>query len=170
MKKKRVFVGIKASKALQTKIFKWQKAHQDLPVRFIKSKNLHLTLIPPWYEEDPKDSIEKLKQIQFKTFKITFDKTFINFKNKVIWIESPNPPKKISQIQKKLALIFPFKEKRIFKTHLTIARFKDSKQLKDLELEKINWQEEVSKITLFESKLGRKEANYKVLFTSLVRA
>jgi len=164
----RVFVGIKASKNLQNIISKWQKQNRNLPVRFIKPKNLHITLVPPWYERKPQTAILKVKapSLKFKSFEIIFDEIFVNFKNKVIWLESSNPPPKISLLQKNLSLIFPTrKEQRIFKTHLTIARFKDLKLLKDIKFETINWREEVSKITLFKSVLGRKEANYKALLS-----
>lgn len=163
MKKRRVFVGIKASKNLQNEISKWQKLNKNLPVRFIKSQNLHLTLIPPWYSEKIEDEISQISNFKIKKINIIFDKIHINFINKVIWIESSNPPKKIFKIQKDLSSIFKNKEKRKLKVHLTIARFKDGKQLKNSQFEKIDWHEEISKITLFESILGRKEANYKVL-------
>ena len=161
--KKRVFIGIKASKNLQNKIAKWQKANKNLPVRFIKPKNLHLTLIPPWYEENFQDIKSQIAKVEFEKFTINFSAVYINFNNRVIWTETSKPPKAIFKLQKNLATIFRKYEERPFKVHLTIARFKDAKPLKDVNFEKIKWQEKVSKITLFESILGKKEANYKVL-------
>lgn len=50
--KHRIFVAIPISEALQEEIVQWEKVYQELPVRWISGKNLHITLVPPWYEED----------------------------------------------------------------------------------------------------------------------
>jgi len=131
----RVFIGIKASKILQKRVARWQREHRDLPVRWIKNRNLHLTLVPPWYEDDPVKAVSKLKTVRYKKGTITFDRVGINFKHKVIWIGKPTQ-------------------------HVTIARFKDAKPLRGIKFEKIHWKETVDNITLFQSKLGPKGAMY----------
>lgn len=164
----RIFIGIKASESLQSKISKWQEKNKKLRVRFIKPENLHITLIPPWYEENLELPKTLLPQFNFKKFNITFDEIYVNLKNKVIWVESSKPPKSIFELSRHLSSVFPKKDKREFKAHMTIARFKDNLLLENLKFKKINWKEKVSKITLFESILGRKEANYKILFQAPV--
>ena len=49
---KRIFIGLPIAKTLAEEISKWQEGQQKLPVRWLAPKNLHLTLIPPWYETD----------------------------------------------------------------------------------------------------------------------
>jgi 2'-5' RNA ligase len=52
--KHRVFVAIRASRKLQEEVAAWVSSHAKLPVRWISPENLHITLVPPWYEEDTK--------------------------------------------------------------------------------------------------------------------
>jgi RNA 2',3'-cyclic 3'-phosphodiesterase len=160
----RVFIGIKASPNFEEKVQKWQETYQELKVRFIKPKNLHLTLVPPWYEEDTELPVALLRQIEFEKFVLTFDKIVVNFKNKVIWVEVSNPPSQIFDLLEKLYGIFPHSSSQVFKVHITIARFKDGRDLENMDFKKINWKEKVKQVTLFESILGRRQANYKVLF------
>ena len=154
----------KSSEKLSGKITKWQEKNKKLKVRFIKPDNLHLTLIPPWYEENTELPVALLKQIQFGECELVFDKFNVNFKNKVIWIESSNPPVQIFKLLKSLRGMFPHGNQTGFKAHITVARFKDGKKLEDIKFKAIGWRERVNKITLFESVLGRKGANYKILF------
>ena len=52
---KRLFVAIKPDAELIENIIHWQKKHKKLPaVRMIKPEYLHLTLVPPFYEDDEK--------------------------------------------------------------------------------------------------------------------
>jgi 2'-5' RNA ligase len=157
----RLFIGIKISKKFQNKIIRWQKEN-NLKARLINPQNLHITLVSPWYEEDASKIIERLKKVKFTGFEMVFDKVIINKRNKIVWIETSNPPIQIFELQKSLSEIFKSKnEKREFKPHITIARFKDTGELK-----KINFIEKVNNVTLFRSKLGRKEANYFVIYSN----
>jgi 2'-5' RNA ligase len=131
----RVFIGIKASMCLQKSVRELRNAHNDLPVRWIKDRNLHLTLVPPWYEDDVERAIAKLNTVRYTKHTITFTHVGLNFRHKVIWIGKPTE-------------------------HVTIARFKDPAPLKDIHFEKIHWKENVNKITLFESRLRAKGADY----------
>jgi 2'-5' RNA ligase len=140
----RVFIGVKASKKLQKKVGEWRRRHADLPVRWIKDRNLHLTLVPPWYEDDGAKAIEKLNSVQFKKHTITFDRVGINFKHKVIWIGKPTE-------------------------HVTIARFKDAKPLSGIQFEEILWKETADTVTLFESRLRAKGADYYEIAKKVVR-
>ncbi len=50
---KRLFIAIPISAAIQKKALEFQKTYKNLPVRWLTGKNLHITIIPPWYENDP---------------------------------------------------------------------------------------------------------------------
>lgn len=162
----RLFIGIKASSKLQELVLNWQKENKDLPVRFIKPENLHITLIPPWYADDPENAVIKLKGLIFPKFRITFDNIFVNFRNQVVWIESRESPPEIINIRNALLVNFNKPpERRDFKTHITVARFKAGSDIGDISLNRINWEEIADNITLFESVLLPEGANYKIIYT-----
>jgi len=161
----RIFVGIKASEELQQKISKWQKEYKDLPARLIRPENLQLTLIPPWYEDDPKEAIAILKSIKYKSFRITFSRIVINFRSQVIWTEPTKSPEEIFSVANDLRKLFKVKDTRPYRPHLTIARFKDGRLLQDVRFKEIKWEEEIDNITLFESILTSKEAKYRKIFS-----
>ena len=69
--KQRVFVAIQISRVLQKQIVHWENtvlANQTLSnnalhtIRFLKGKNLHVTLIPPWYETDLTPVVMNIKK------------------------------------------------------------------------------------------------------------
>lgn len=137
----RVFIGIKASKTLQKKVARWHREHRDLPVRWIKARNLHITLVPPAREEEIRKKFEEIKKKKIKRFVIIFKRVVSKSKYHVICAETKG-------------------------YHVTVARFKGKIELP---LEKIRWTEKVDSITLFQSKLGPKEAMYYEIEKILVR-
>lgn len=163
----RVFIGIKANQELQEKIFNWQEVRKDLSVRFIKPENLHITLIPPWYEKKINHLVNYLNSFitTLSPFELTFNRILFapSDRPRLIWTEgiySPPMKKLRSELEKHLKTR---KERRQLIPHITIARFKngDFSSLKNnLETEEIKWFMKVSIITLFESRLGPKGADY----------
>ena len=172
---KRIFIGIAISDNLQKEILEWQKSRPDLKVRWLKPKNLHITLVPPWFEKNVDRIKEKISLLKkFKPFIIKFNKISLgpNIKHpwatvhrvspKLIWLEGRS--KEFNNLKIELEKYFENKDIHPPKLHVTIARFKISDFLKfpKKELsEKIDWEEEVENITLFES-LGNSE--YKALY------
>jgi len=174
--KKRIFIGIRISEKLQAEVLEWQKSRSDLKVRWLKPKNLHITLVPPWLEKNVDRIQEKISLLKgkFKPFIIKFDKISLGSSPKhpraiihrasprLIWLEGES--KEFNNLKIKLEKYFGNKDIRPPKSHVTIARFKVSDFLKfpKKELsEKIDWKEEAENITLFES-LGNSE--YKALY------
>lgn len=165
--KQRLFVALSISDNLKEQILAWQKKYNHLPVRWIKSENLHITLIPPWYEENLKSKIENLgslKKLQPMTLnfnKIEFGPT--KYQPRLIWT-SGETPKELPFLKEKLETILERKaEKRHFLTHLTIARFRPEHfanfPIKELN-EEIAWQDKIDSLILFESILKRTGAEY----------
>src|SRR4030042_3490594 len=97
----RVFVGIKAAKTLQTKVVRWRLCHKDLPVRWIKARNLHLTLVPPGQEEEVRKTFEGIDYLTIQPFSILFDRIRLLPKYQVICLESSKSPKILSEIAKR---------------------------------------------------------------------
>jgi 2'-5' RNA ligase len=168
---KRIFIALPLSETLQEKIIKWRKKIEKLPVRFLEPKNLHITLLPPWYEKNINEIEEKLQNlksnignIKIKFKKISFGPNILN--PRLIWIEGETPKEILilkEKIEKTLNIIT---EKRPFKTHITIARFNPLNfkhfAIKKLN-EEINWEEEIKSFVIMESKLSSHGADYEVI-------
>lgn len=169
--KRRVFVAVGISNKLRNEISAWQKSYQDLPVRWVKPNNLHITLIPPWYvtKVDGLNSHLKSCKNTVEPFTITF--TELTFgpnpkKPRLIWANG-EVPLEIITLKSKLEEVLQKKsEKRAFVTHLTIARFKEKDYLK-FPVKSLNakvlWEEKVSSFLLMESHLRRGGASYEIL-------
>lgn len=173
IRKRRLFVAVKISEALQKEILVWrEKFSGRLPdkVRWLSGKNLHITLIPPWYESNIKDQISKIKEVKVLPFEISFTKVKYGPNSRcprLIWAEG-KAPKELVRLKRVLEKIFP-EYKNTHKEwfmHLTIARFDPSEisssPVKQLD-EEILWRDDISSFVLIESHLSRKGADYEVL-------
>ena len=168
---KRIFIAIKSSAEIQSWASAWNKDKQEWPVRWIPEENLHITLVPPWNEDDISETVNKLKQIQGKVdpFDMEFKKIVYgprpnNFR--LIWAEGEES-KNLVKLKEEIEKIFDIKSlKRGFKLHLTLARFKpkdfSSLPLKKLN-EQINLQERVESVEIIESILKPEGAIYRAL-------
>ena len=159
----RVFIGIKASDETCEQILKWQVKHKDLPVRFIQSENLHLTLAPPWYENNIKKLLKNLNKFSFpKTFEITLNRISKGPPRnpRLIWIKGPKH-QDLAKMQGEIAKFLKISKQKYSAPHVTIARFKMKEAILIPEInEEIELKFDVSEITLFESKLSPKGADY----------
>lgn len=164
----RVFLGIPLSKELQAKVATWQTAHQNLPVRWVLDKNIHITLVPPWEESDFDGTLEKLELIknEFKKFTVQFDWIGLGpslFDPRLIWAYG-KAPIEINKLAKTSYLALGLQPpEREFRLHATLARFsrEDFVKFSDKKIhEPANWKMNVEKITLFESHLGPSGADY----------
>ncbi|BCX14896.1 MAG: RNA 2',3'-cyclic phosphodiesterase [Patescibacteria group bacterium] len=170
--KKRIFVGIKISEKMLVFIKSWIKKNPWLyeqDFRLIKPENLHLTIIPPWYEENVDNVIlkveDRLKNSELKPFKITFDNisTGPNTKNsRLIWIKGrPNPD--ILRIKSFLEKSLGFSSvSKKFVPHITIARFREIKDIKEL-YNRVSIEENICSFSIFESRLSSKGSSYKLI-------
>lgn len=173
--KRRIFVAVPVSEKLQNEILAWEGGSRDLPVRWLAGKNLHVTLVPPWYE----DNIERAKALiggalgKFKPFEIIFERVAYGpdpRSPRLIWAEG-RVPQGLAALHGGLAnalgATLGFEpEARPFRLHLTLARFRpeDFRAFPAKELdEKVRWQETVNSITLMESHLSSAGADYEVL-------
>ncbi|MCL4437609.1 2'-5' RNA ligase family protein [Patescibacteria group bacterium] len=127
MSNKRIFIAVPISKYLQEEIFNWEKKYEKLPVRWLSGKNIHITIIPPWYEDNLEVIIEKLESVKGEPFNVEFSKVSYGFDPKqprLIWAEG-KAPEKIIRLKAELEKIFPeYKsEYKDWLMHITIARF-----------------------------------------------
>lgn len=174
--KKRVFIAIATSQDLQTMILKWRERFTDLPVRWLKEKNLHLTLVPPWYTSNVQGIIKSLEPIgnRFSRIPIQFNKVTLGpdpRQPRLIWAEG-RAPARIIELQKELEAIVisqftgELSRYRLWKLHLTLARFRpedfNNSRVSRFN-ERVYWEELVTSIVLMESHLTRGGADYEIL-------
>lgn len=168
---KRIFIAITISEKLQQEVLEWEKKYQKLPVRWLQGKNLHITLVPPWYESDIEKIKEKLAPIRERcgSFEIRFEN--ITFgpdprRPRLIWAEG-EAPLEIRNLKLEIERSLNRKpEERPFKLHLTVARFRpetfSSFPIKKLD-EKVFLRDEVKSFVLMESHLSPEGADYEVI-------
>ncbi len=167
----RIFIALKISEELRSAITEHEAQWKDLPVRWIKGKNLHITIIPPWHVQDPQPVIDLLKTVEGKTGAV--EMTFENVRPgpdprnpRLIWTEGPTPPQ-LPKLKTGLEQLLKLRhEKRPFLLHLTLARFKpeDFKNFPNKKFqETVDWKETANTFVLMESKLSPSGADYTVL-------
>ncbi len=168
----RIFVGLHISESTGKEVMKWSEQwKRSIPARWIPAHNLHITLLPPWEEDDIDGVKEKLKTIgkDIGLLQLEFHSVLYGpdpRKPRLIWAEGKTP-EKLLVLKKQIERSFPnAAEHRPFLLHLTIARFHENdfrsfpvKMLHEL----IAWKDHFTSFTLFESHLLRSGAQYEVL-------
>ncbi len=168
---KRVFIAAPVSLDLSKKISEWVKTNLDRSkIRPILGKNLHITLVPPWYMNNSEEVLRKLSKLNYKKkIKIIFEKIEYGPTPKhprLVWLQGKDQPDLL--VLKKILerSLHQKSEKRKFLVHLTIARFKPNDfkvfGVKDINV-KINWAMDINQIFLYESHLSSKGADYEIL-------
>lgn len=168
-KNKRVFVGIKISEGLENKILRLEEDIK-LSIPWLSPDNLHITIVPPWEEDDLRSLIGNLKNIsgEFRKFKIILNNISLRSgknKSKLICLEG-KARKDIIKLKTKIEELLNLKkQKRAFSLHLTLARFKAGiyKNINKKIKRKINWEENITSIVIFESILLPEGALYKII-------
>lgn len=167
---KRIFIALPISNEFLNLILNFQKKYKQLPVRWIKKENLHITLIPPWYDKNIDLVRQQIKILenQIDKFKIRFNLIEYGpneFRPRLIWIVGENN-EKILNLRLNLIKILNKNELNDsnFKIHLTIARFNYNNKIKLPNIsENIFWEENFLEFVLMESNLLKTGAEYKIL-------
>lgn len=170
---KRVFIAIKASSDIQKKSEIWKNKYPELPVRWLSNNNLHITLVPPWEENNIEIIIGKLEKIPQKLSPFEVNYTKIAFgptakEPRLIWAEGNAPKELIKLKNETFETLGVQKPVRKFKLHLTLARFREENFCRfpiNVLNEKINWKETVDSVSILESILRPEGAEYIVLKT-----
>lgn len=168
---RRLFVGIGISPALQTEVGEWeQEFTKKIPARWIAVRNLHLTLVPPWYAE----SVDDVRALMKDAIDIpSFDLRFVSVlfgpnprSPRLVWAQGRAPGEMVhlkAALEKRLKIK---SEKRPLFLHLTLARFRpeqfSSFPLKRLH-ERIEWNMRAESFRLYESHLTPEGAEYETL-------
>lgn len=167
---RRIFTAIPIPRLLQEKILLWEKKYAIPEARWLAGKNLHITLIPPWYEKDCEEAIRRLKKIE-GSGEIDIEFQGVSYgptmkEPRLIWA-SGDAPRKLLDLKEKAEETLGRKSECLpWLMHLTLARFdpRDFSRfpLKNLN-EKVLWKECVSSVVLMESFLNSSGADYEII-------
>ncbi len=166
----RVFIGLPISSHLQEEIDEWRKQYTNLPVKWLRGKNIHVTLLPPWYSEDIDKEKEILKSFKgMGRFSLSFQQVEYGppWQAHLIWATGAVPGE-LTKLKESLVHAYGHKEEGVnpFLLHLTLARFR-KEQFSSFPIqkfhEKISWETQVTSLILFNSHLSSTGADYTCL-------
>ncbi len=167
----RVFLGIPLGPVLEDKIAAWQAAPAGFRVRWIKGGDLHVTLFPPWSEEDVAAVIERLRGlVPPSTFSANFRGISFGPNTRLprlIWAYGPPPPELFDlrdALERTLGV--EVDARWDFALHVTLARFhpEDLRAFPVQHLEEtIDWSLRVDQIALYSSKPSAEGSGYRIL-------
>lgn len=178
----RLFIAVNLPQEIKNKLLAYQKFWPELPVRWTKQENLHITLVFLGYikNEELLNIFEITKKVaqQTKPFFINLTKICYGPQNKkvprMIWAQGEKS-KELAILQKNLenalsGKILNFeKENRTYTPHITLGRIKrwEFRRMEKEEIpqidEQISLNFEVNSIEVMESKLKPKGPDYFVL-------
>ena len=183
--KHRIFIAVNLPEDTKNRLGEYQQKWLDLPVRWTKKENIHITLIFLGYlsDEELLEVIEATRETAARTpaFSINFSKICYGPPKKMpprmVWVEGEKS-EELGKLQSDLEnslLSFSVKglerEKRAYSPHITLGRVKtwEWRQMETEERPEVN--EEISltfgvnSIEVMESQLRRGGPNYTVLET-----
>jgi 2'-5' RNA ligase len=181
MKKRRIFLAINLPTQIKKKLSEFQKEWADLPVRWTKENNLHITLIFIGYvsDEEMLEICRLTRQIaqQHQPTEIKLERVCLGPPDRparMIWIEGEKNPGLV-QLKNDLeeALLnsaksgYRCRENRPFRPHITLARIKQEEWRCLPTKPKINKEISlvfpVTSIEVMQSHLSRGGSDYAVL-------
>jgi len=184
--KHRIFIAINLPGDIKKRLVDYQSKWPELPIRWTKKENLHITLIFIGYAND-EELLEVLKITKEVTqrnnsFSINLNKIYYGPPKKMpprmVWVEGAAPEKSQEftklQIDLEKSLMISEEvhfspEKRAFSPHITLGRIKtwEFRQIEPEERpevnEEINLSFEVNSIEVMESELKRGRSEYTIL-------
>jgi 2'-5' RNA ligase len=168
---RRVFVALPVSAELQAEVSRWTGRHRGLPVRWITGNNLHVTLVPPWAEENVERVRAALQTLEgsFGAFPLAFTRVRYGPTSRtprLIWAEGEAPEQMfiLKHALERTLAITP--EGKTLLLHLTLARFRPEEfsSFPEQKLDDpLDWRETASSFVLMESRLARSGATYETL-------
>lgn len=173
IKKHRLFVALPAPPALKRTLGEWQSRFTDRPVRWVADRNIHLTLVPPWYEKEPAKVAKRLEGLAAVSGTLAFRFHTVTIgpnprEPRLIWALAESPPE-LKKLQKNLLGALGFwPPRQDLRAHLTLARFRPRQfnALHQVTLnEHIDWPTTFDSFALMESHLRPTGAEYEIIQT-----
>lgn len=168
---KRVFLALKVPDEFKNNIIDWEDRRRSLPVKWISPKDFHVTIIPPWNEENVEDFMNKLSEIEGKigSPRIVFDTVAFGpnrYSPRLIWATG-EVPQKIFNLKVLLKDAFgkvSYRNESFM--HLTLARFspEDVERFPNQRMkEDILWTYTFDTLVLMETKITENGPEYEIL-------
>ena len=177
MKKYRIFIAINFPPGIKKELLLYQKRWENLPVRWTREDNLHITLVFLGYvrEENLLEILEVVKKIakDNQPFSLHFQRISLGPPKRpprMIWIEGEESRELTllrNDLEKELTGLKSKEENRKFKPHMTLGRMKMQEwiliqQKPEIE-EKISLLVSVNSLEVMESELKPMGPDYFVL-------
>ncbi len=174
MKKHRIFLAVNLPESIKKKLLEFQRQWSDLPVRWTKEPNLHITLVFLGYlsNEEMLEICRLTRQVAQKhqSFEIKLKRIYLGPPDRpprMIWLEGEENDaltKLKNNLEEKL---LNHRESRPFRVHITLARIRQEewRSLPDKPeiSQEISLIFPVNSIEIMESYLSRKGPDYTVL-------
>lgn len=167
----RVFIALPLSTELQNTIFFWEQRFQNLPVRWLKGKNLHITLVPPFEVDDLGSIVTLLDGLKGATGKTEINFTRVTFgpnsrEPRLIWAEGNTAPQLLKLKSALEVVLGRDPDPRPFRLHFTLARFRPenfySLSIKTLN-EIVDWHDTANSFVFMKSYLLPGGADYEII-------
>ncbi|MFA6429275.1 MAG: RNA 2',3'-cyclic phosphodiesterase [Patescibacteria group bacterium] len=167
----RLFIAVPVAPDLRNRITRWEADHKDLPVQWLDSKDLHITIVPPWQDEKPEEIIKRLETFASPSFMkpATIDMVSAGptrFNPRLIWGLGHTTPD-LLKLRTEVEHVLSFEpDKRPFKLHLTLARFAPTFNV-PFGIRKLNehvtWTQPLDRLALYETLLTPEGVTYRIL-------
>jgi len=177
--KHRIFIAINLPKEVKKRLTYIQDKYPELPIKWTKKENLHITLVfvGDVVDENLLEVFNKISEAvsKNKTFSIDLNKVLYGppkkLPPKMVWItgEKSIPLGKLQKELEESLLGYPQEENKGYTPHVTLGRIKtwEWKQIEPEERpnieEELNLNFEIDSVEIMESRLRRGGAEYEVL-------
>lgn len=165
----RVFIGIPISHELQEIINEWKGNFPQLHVRWLRGKNIHATILPPWYTTNVEKEQELLRTFKGSgSFSLGFHTVEYGPVRQahLIWATGTTPEKFTALHERTAKLFGQAAENRSPLLHLTLARFR-KEQFSSFSVKKLHeevvWSTPATSLVLYNSHLSSTGADYEIL-------
>jgi len=181
----RLFIAINLPEKVKNRLGSYSLKYQELPARWTKKQNIHITLVFLGYvkEDEISEILKNTEQVvkNHSSFSLTLNKICFGPPKKtprMVWAvgeKSEELGKLRTGLENSLSNLVFKKEKRAYSPHITLARLKQW-EFKNIEPEErpeieqnISLSFEVNSIEIMESQLKRTGAEYSVMQSFLLK-
>ncbi len=175
----RLFIAINLPEKVKSKLSSYSLKYQELPAKWTKKQNIHITLLFLGYiqEDEISEILKNTEQVvkSHNSFSLTLNKICYGPPKKtprMVWAageKSEKLGKLRTDLENSLSNLDFEKEKRAYSPHITLARLRQW-EFRNIEPEErpgieqdINLSFEVNSIEIMESQLKRTGAEYTIL-------
>lgn len=172
MKKHRIFVAINLPQALKKELLEYRKKWPEIPARWAKENNIHITLNFLGYvaDEELQGILKAVKDVSVRhsSFYVKLNKICFGPLKRMIWVKIEKSDE-LAGLKNDLDKALDNYENRGFNPHITLARIRmwDFKKMDQEDIpqidEDISLEFEVKSIEIMESRLKRSGAEYTIL-------